>query len=116
MDDAALLRRSVKRREATFRLLQADLALRLYHHDHGAYPQSLDPLVPDYLSQLPIDPHSGRPFIYRPDGGDFLLYSVGKDGIDNGGQFTNSAAYTRVIGGSTETPGYDFDLDALIRP
>jgi len=116
LDDAVYLDSWFQRRDAGFRLLQTDLALRLYYHDHGAWPQSLNQLVPDCLPELPIDPHSGRPFIYRPGSDDFLLYSVGKDGIDNGGHFTNSAAYTRAIGGSTENPGYDFDLDALIRP
>jgi len=65
---------------------------------------------------MPIDPHTGRPFIYRPGSDEFLLYSVGKDGIDNGGRFTNAATYTRYIGGSTEDPGYDFELDSLNRP
>jgi len=116
MDDAIYLDAWYQRRGTTFRLLQTDLALRLYHHDHGCWPPSLDRLVPDYLPQAPIDPHSGRPFIYRPGSDDFHLYSVGKDGIDNGGRFTNAAAYSRAIGGSTENAGYDFDLDALIRP
>jgi len=116
MDDAALLRRSVKRREASFRLLQTDLALRLYKNDHGSWPHNLEQLVPDYLSKLPIDPHSDRPFIYHPSSDGFVLYSVGQDRIDNGGHFTNAAAYTRYIGGSPDAFGYDFDLDALIRP
>ncbi len=28
---------------------------------------------------------SGRPLIYRPDGADPIVYSVGENGIDNGG-------------------------------
>jgi hypothetical protein len=116
LDDATYLHASVRRRESIFRLLQTDLAVRLYHHDHHTWPPSLDQLVPNYLSKLPIDPHSGRPFIYRPASDDFVLYSVGKDRIDNGGNFTSAGAFNRYFSGSTEDPGYDFDLDSLIRP
>jgi hypothetical protein len=105
-----------QRRGSTYRLLQTDLAIRLYLADHGALPKSLDDLVPDYLPTVPIDPHSGHTFLYKPAADDFLLYSVGKDGIDNAGNFTNAAAYGRHVGGSPEFPGYDFDLDSLTRP
>jgi hypothetical protein len=38
------------------------------------------------MKKLPCDPVSGQPFYYkiRPDGR-MLLYSIGRDGIDNGG-------------------------------
>ncbi len=116
LDDAIYLDAWRQRREVVFRLLQTDLALRLYHRDHGSWPQKLDQLVPDYLPTMPIDPYTSRPFIYRPASDDFLLYSVGKDGIDNGGRFASAATYTRYVGGSTEDPGYDFELDSLNRP
>ncbi len=37
------------------------------------------------LTALPVDPFSGRPFVYRAAGGSFVVYSVGRDGRDNGG-------------------------------
>src|SRR5581483_3051059 len=64
LDDASYLDAWRQRRGAVFRLLQTDLSLRLYHHDRGSWPQKLDQLVPDYLPALPIDPHTGRTFIY----------------------------------------------------
>jgi len=46
--------------------------------------------APLNLSKLPetlvTDPYSGRPFVYRAAGGDFSVYSVGPDGLDDGGQ------------------------------
>ena len=46
--------------------------------------------APKSLSKLPetlvTDPFSGRPFIYRATGRDFQVYSVGSDGMDDGGQ------------------------------
>ena len=43
-------------------------------------------LVPEFLTAIPHDPMSGKLLIYRlrPDGA-FLLYSVGLDGRDDGG-------------------------------
>ncbi len=61
------------------------LTLRLYRVEHGAYPISLDALVPDYVDALPIDPFSGKPFIYSKAGDDFRLYSLGDDKDDDGG-------------------------------
>lgn len=46
--------------------------------------------APANLSKLPeslvTDPYTGRPFVYRSAGGDFSVYSVGPDGLDDGGQ------------------------------
>lgn len=47
----------------------------------GEFPASLDVHNPEN-----IDPCSGKPFIYRVDKGLIVLYSVGADGIDGGGQ------------------------------
>ena len=52
----------------------------------GHAPSALSALVPDYLSSLPSDCMDGKPLRYRlqPNGG-FMLYSVGEDGKDDGG-------------------------------
>jgi hypothetical protein len=77
---------SLAERETARRLLVTVLALKRYHLQHGAYPANLNELVPNYLKQVPMDFMDGKPLRYRlrPDG-DFLLYSVGEDGEDNGG-------------------------------
>ena len=96
------------RRVATFRLLQADLAVRLFHAKHGRWPNSLTELVPEQLPQEPLDPYSGKPIGYRTDGDELVVYSVGEDGIDDGGKFGSSLEYHRG--------GYDLDLDMHSRP
>lgn len=84
-------------RRAIFDQVQDRLAalacgLELYRRKTGAHPHSLEQLVPDFLPKLPDDPASGRPFIYRrQDDGSFLLYSVGFNGIDQGGSSVRSA-------------------------
>lgn len=48
---------------------------------HGSYPPALDAIGGSDI----IDPLSGKPFIYRVNDGEFELYSVGPNGIDDGG-------------------------------
>jgi len=96
------------------RMAAVALAVRLYRADHaGRWPDSLEQLVPDYLPSVPSDPFAagGRPLRYLRDSpgwdipptmaaaessyipppgtGPFLggpvVYSVGEDGIDDGG-------------------------------
>lgn len=70
-----------------------------YRAHRGEYPPSLDALVPDFVEALPIDPYSGKPFVYArvPDGEPyqgrgFILYGVGTDGTDNGGDFSSETS------------------------
>lgn len=39
-----------------------------------------------FTAELTMDPYSGAPFVYRAEGQEYALYSVGADLIDNGGQ------------------------------
>ena len=75
--------------EVERRLLVTAIALKRYQLRHGKYPADLNPLVPEFLRQVPMDLMDGQPLRYRlkPDG-NFLLYSVGEDGEDNGGDPT----------------------------
>lgn len=71
---------------AHLRLITTELALRWYQSDHGCAPNSLQLLVPKYLQRLPSDPFSGKLLIYRAQTNQWLCYSVGEDGVDDGGQ------------------------------
>jgi hypothetical protein len=68
------------------RLLAAELALRCYQSEQGHPPARLDDLVTNYLSGVPQDPFTGQRLIYRPQSTNWLLYSVGPDGVDDGGR------------------------------
>lgn len=61
-------------------------ALAAYRADHGAYPEKLADLVPDYVEKLPADFFSGSKPHYRREGTGYLLYSVGPNGKDDGGK------------------------------
>jgi hypothetical protein len=97
---------AVNRGVCMTRLLLIDLALRSYHADHGEYPRNLESLAPQYLTEVPLDPFCGKPIVYRPAAQDFVLYSVGGDGIDNGGTF-GPQQYIPM-----QWDGYDLNLDA----
>ena len=76
-------------------------------HNEIASTQSsqLNQLLPEYLGALPIDPHPGRPVLYQFNpAGQWIVYSVGSDGKDDGGVF---GSYTDTLSKS----GYDLDLD-----
>lgn len=66
--------------------LRTAIALKRYHLHHHRFPDTLASLVPDYLPAVPVDWMDGRQLRYRPTpGGSFLLYSVGLNGKDDGG-------------------------------
>jgi hypothetical protein len=72
--------------------VQSDLvwtacALERHYLAHRRYPESLAALVPSLLAQLPKDLMSGQPLCYQPSGpGSYVLYSVGRNGVDDRGQ------------------------------
>jgi hypothetical protein len=66
---------------------QVVCALERYRLAHGEYPETLDALAPQFIEKIPHDIIGGRPLHYRrTDDGKFLLYSVGWNETDDGGQ------------------------------
>jgi len=79
----------------------AALALAEYRRQHGEYPASLDALVPALLHHVPIDYGDCKPLRYRRlESDDYLLYSIGLNGRDDGGH----------VGGQFETTPDRFHL------
>lgn len=61
-------------------------ALERFRLAHGNYPEALDNLVPQFIEKLPHDIIGGGPLHYhRTENDGFLLYSVGWNGVDDGG-------------------------------
>ena len=61
-------------------------ALERYRLAHGQLPEKLEALVPELLAQVPHDVIDGQPLRYRRTGEGFVLYSVGWNEVDDGGQ------------------------------
>ncbi len=79
--------------EARRRVLITALALERFRGKHGAYPATLAPLAPEFLTTVPVDFMDGQPLRYRlTDDGHFVLYSVGLDCVDNGGMISDPSA------------------------
>jgi hypothetical protein len=62
------------------------LAIERYRLKEGKLPETVDELVPTYLTQVYLDPFDGKPLRYKRTDPGYIIYSVGEDGVDNGGQ------------------------------
>ena len=79
--------------EARRRILITAIALERYRGRHGSYPILLLELVPELLGNVPTDFMDGQPLRYRlTDDGHFVLYSIGLDCVDNGGEMQRPRA------------------------
>lgn len=74
------------RYEASTSLLITALALHAYNLEHGTYPETLSALAPEYLKVVPTDPFNTSALRYKKQGAGYLLWSIGPDKKDNGGQ------------------------------
>ena len=62
------------------------LACYIYKAKCGKYPESLNELVPGVLPSLPLDPFTGRNYIYRKRDKGFIVYSLGDNLKDDSGK------------------------------
>lgn len=70
---------------ARIQMLGCAAAVRAYRLRHGRYPPDLQTAG---VADLDVDPFTGARFIYKRGNNGFLLYSVGRDGQDDGGWLT----------------------------
>jgi ABC-type transport system involved in multi-copper enzyme maturation permease subunit len=66
--------------------LKVALTAERYRRDHGDWPQTLQTLTPRYIPELPVDPFTGGPLVYRRQTDGVVIYSVGRDLTDDGGK------------------------------
>jgi hypothetical protein len=77
------------RTETERRIAITAIALARFHLARNTYPPTLAALVNNFLPSVPHDLMSGQALCYRLDAsGKPILYSVGSDGEDNGGDPT----------------------------
>ncbi len=83
------------RSQANLRTALVALACERYRlrHKDNAWPMSLDDLVKaKLLDALPLDPIDGQPLRYFRNQDSIVIYSIGTDGIDNGGHIDRDQA------------------------
>jgi len=75
------------RERAEMRLLRLELAIQAWRNTNGSLPESLSELVPQIISEIPVDPFDpgGGLLQYRRTEEGYVLYSVGPNGSDEGG-------------------------------
>ena len=79
------------------------LAILRFKNDSFRLPASLDELVSArYLQSVPMDPYNNGPLVYKPDGDNFKLYSVGENFSDDGGSNEAETKQESAIIPSTE--------------
>lgn len=76
---------SSRRKHACIRCIIVALAAERSRQEKGKWPKSLDQLCPAYLIRLPLDSYDGASLRYRRLDDGIVIYAVGNDGIDNGG-------------------------------
>jgi hypothetical protein len=72
--------------EQTLANLDLALGLAVYRAETGHYPARLDDLAPKHVATVAVDVFSGKPLIYKASESGYTLYSVGANGVDDGGQ------------------------------
>ncbi len=73
-------------RQANLRQMAFGIELEMHRRATGSYPDGLDDVKLTHLDEVPVDPFSGKPFHYEKRPGGYLLYSVGPNGKDDGGE------------------------------
>jgi hypothetical protein len=76
---------------ATRRACRVILLLRQHRDETGEWPASLDEVAAGGGPELWTDPLNGGPFIYKPEGQAFRLYSKGRNGVDENGKWRSEA-------------------------
>jgi hypothetical protein len=71
---------------ALIRSAQTSLAIERFRLAHGKLPEKLDELIPQFLSAVPLDPFDGQLLRYHRLAKGYVIYSVGRDGHDDGGR------------------------------
>jgi hypothetical protein len=80
---------AARRNVCAARAMHALLAVERYRLRHGKWPGALAECVPEFLEKEPLDPIDEKPLRYKilPDG--VVVYSIGNNRTDDGGDLTN---------------------------
>ena len=92
------LRFNLARENTQLGLMLLRVALRAYRAQNGRYPVTLGALRPRLLRRIPTDDFAGgKPYGYALKGATYRLWSVGPDGVDDGGQAIAPSATKNLL-------------------
>jgi hypothetical protein len=87
-----------QRSRAELRAADVMLALERYRMSHGHWPESVSDLVPAFLSKVPLDPFDAAALRYRKLDDGCVVYSIGADKKDDGGDIVRTGIATKPVG------------------
>jgi hypothetical protein len=64
------------------------LACKIHKNQEGQFPENTSELIPGILKTEPLDPFTGKPYIYKLQDDGFIVYSVGSNKKDDEGRAT----------------------------
>jgi hypothetical protein len=76
------------RTAASMRAAVVGLACERYRLRQGRWPKTLDEIPRDLLASVPLDPFDGQPLRYRHTTDGVVVYSIGKNLIDDEGELS----------------------------
>jgi hypothetical protein len=76
--------------KAELRCAIAGIAAERFRLASGHWPGRLEDLVPRFLDQVPVDPYDGQPLKMTRREIELVIYAIGLDSTDNGGQIDDS--------------------------
>lgn len=79
------LEESLLRVQTINSLVRLHYAIRVFQLQENRLPNTLGELTPRVLRAVPKDPFNGQEFVYQPGKDRYLLFSVGPNGVDDGG-------------------------------
>jgi hypothetical protein len=106
----------VERLAVTETLWRGAIALpgvRLFEAQNGRLPKNLKELGNFVPEEFFIDPFSGKEIIYRLEGNDFYLYSVGVDGVD--GNAASAIPYFKEKKSAYDQPDIIFHTPSALK-
>lgn len=74
--------------EAIFDTARIGIACKIYKNMHGDFPEDLAELSPEILEEVPVDPFTGDHLIYKKQDSGIMVYSIGSNLKDDGGNGT----------------------------
>ena len=77
---------SIARHLVIWRIAALAMALAAYKAKQGNYPETLAALSPKYVQKVPLDLFFGKPLRYERTPNGYLLYGVGPNRKDEGGE------------------------------
>ena len=82
---------AARRKTASVATMRGLIAVEGFRMKDGKWPAKLDDVVPEFLERVPTDPFDGKPIRMAKVADGVIVYSVGVDGVDDGGHLDRKA-------------------------